>query len=41
MNKRATFVIGADRQILAAIGSELNMDIHADEALKVLRSTAA
>jgi peroxiredoxin Q/BCP len=41
MNKRATFVIGADRQILAAIGSELNMDIHADEALKVLRSAAA
>ncbi|KLR61238.1 Peroxiredoxin [Actinobacteria bacterium IMCC26207] len=40
-NKRATFVIGADSQILAAIGSELNMDIHADEALKVLRATTA
>ena len=41
MNKRATFVIGTDNRILAAIGSELNMDIHADEALKVLRATAA
>jgi peroxiredoxin Q/BCP len=41
MNKRATFVIGADNRILAAIGSELNMDIHADEALKVLRATTA
>jgi len=40
MNKRATFVIGTDRKILAAIGSELNMDIHADEALKVLRPSA-
>jgi len=37
MNKRATFVIGADRRILAAISSELNMDLHADEALNVLR----
>ncbi len=41
MNKRATFVIGTDNRILAAIGSELNMDIHADEALKVLRATTA
>lgn len=41
MNKRATFVIGTDNRILAAIGSELNMDIHADEALKVLRTTTA
>ena len=40
-NKRATFVIGTDNRILAAIGSELNMDIHADEALKVLRATTA
>jgi len=37
MNKRATFVIGAERRILAAISSELNMDLHADEALNVLR----
>ncbi|MEI7886558.1 MAG: peroxiredoxin [Actinomycetes bacterium] len=40
MNKRATFVIGVDGQILAAIGSELNMDIHADKALTVLRGEA-
>jgi peroxiredoxin Q/BCP len=40
-NKRATFVIGADRRILAAISSETNMDVHADEALDVLRSAAA
>jgi len=41
MNKRATFVIGDGNRILAAIGSERNMDIHADEALKVLRATTA
>jgi peroxiredoxin Q/BCP len=40
MNKRATFVIGADRRILAAISSEMNMDVHADEALQVLRAAA-
>lgn len=40
MNKRATFVIGTDQKILAVIGSELNMDVHADEALTVLRSAA-
>lgn len=40
-NKRATFVIGTDRRILAAISSETNMDVHADEALDVLRSAAA
>ena len=40
-NKRATFVIGTDRTILAAISSETNMDVHADEALSVLRSAAA
>ena len=38
MNKRATFVIGTDRTVLAAISSELNMDLHADEALSVLRA---
>jgi len=41
MNKRATFVIGTDRRILAAISSELNMDLHADEALTVLRAAAS
>jgi peroxiredoxin Q/BCP len=40
-NKRATFVIGTDRHVLAAISSETNMDVHADEALDVLRSAAA
>jgi peroxiredoxin Q/BCP len=40
MNKRATFVIGPDRRVLAAISSEMNMDVHADEALKVLRAAA-
>ncbi len=37
MNKRATFVIDTDRRILAAISSETNMDVHADDALRVLR----
>jgi peroxiredoxin Q/BCP len=37
LNKRATFVIDTDRRILAAISSETNMDVHADEALRVLR----
>lgn len=37
-NKRATFVIDTDRRVLAAISSELNMEVHADRALDVLRS---
>jgi peroxiredoxin Q/BCP len=36
--KRTTFVIGPDRRILAVIGSELNMNIHAEKALSVLRT---
>ncbi len=40
MNKRATFVIDTDRRILAAISSETNMDVHADDALRVLRERA-
>ena len=36
--KRATFVIDTDRTVLRVIASELNMDVHADEALAVLRS---
>ena len=40
MNKRATFVIGADGVLLGAIASEVNMDKHADEALTLLRSAA-
>lgn len=37
-NKRATFVIGTDRTILAAISSETDMDVHADDALTILRT---
>ncbi|CAN5576825.1 peroxiredoxin [soil metagenome] len=36
--KRHTFVIGRDSRLLAEISSEMNMDLHADEALKVLAS---
>jgi peroxiredoxin Q/BCP len=36
-NKRATFVIDTDRKVLAVIASERNMEMHADEALEVLR----
>lgn len=34
--KRATFVIGTDRRLVAEIRSETNMDKHADEALAAL-----
>ncbi len=36
--KRATFVIGPDRKILGVIKSEVRMNVHADQALDVLRS---
>jgi peroxiredoxin Q/BCP len=36
--KRATFVIGPDRKILGVIKSEVRMNVHADEALAILRS---
>jgi peroxiredoxin Q/BCP len=36
--KRATFVIDTDHTVLKVIASELNMDVHADEALAVLRN---
>lgn len=39
-NKRATFVIDTDRRILAAVSSETNFDVHADEALRALRERA-
>lgn len=39
--KRATFVIGTEATVLAAITSETNMDTHADEALQALRAAAA
>lgn len=34
--KRATFVIGADGKITEVITSEMNMTVHADQALKAL-----
>jgi peroxiredoxin Q/BCP len=36
--KRATFVIGTDRKILAVVQSEVRMSVHADRALEALRS---
>ncbi|BBZ60187.1 peroxiredoxin [Mycolicibacterium monacense] len=35
--KRTTFVIDTDRTVLEVFSSELNMEAHADKALKVLR----
>ena len=39
-NKRATFVIGTDGQILEVISNELLMAVHADRALRVLGDIA-
>ena len=39
--KRATFVIGADRRLIAKIASETSANVHADEALDALRSANA
>ncbi len=36
-NRRKTFIIGTDRRLVDVIGSEFNMETHADAALKVLR----
>jgi thioredoxin-dependent peroxiredoxin len=36
-NKRATFVIDTDRELLAIIESERDMEVHADDALEALR----
>jgi thioredoxin-dependent peroxiredoxin len=36
--KRKTFVIGTDHTIVEVIGSELNMNVHADKALEVLKA---
>lgn len=36
-SKRQTFVIDTDRTVIAAISSERDMEVHADEALAVLR----
>ena len=40
-NRRMTFVIGRDRRILEVIGSEMNMEIHADRALEALERVSA
>jgi thioredoxin-dependent peroxiredoxin len=37
-NRRATFVIGTDQHVLAAYSSELNMEMHADRALEILKA---
>lgn len=34
--KRATFVVGQDKRVIAAITSETNMNKHADDALAAL-----
>ena len=39
-SKRSTFVIGSDRRLLGSIHSELDMNGHADKALKILRDNA-
>jgi peroxiredoxin Q/BCP len=39
--RRLTFVIGVDRTILGVLDSQLNMDAHADGALRVLRERAS
>ena len=36
VTKRVTFVIGADRTVLDVVRSEVNMNAHADRALKAL-----
>lgn len=35
--KRRTFVIGQDRKVIEAIKSEMKFELHADEALRVLK----
>lgn len=37
-NKRKTSVIGTDHSIIELTGSDLNMDTHADTALRVVRA---
>ena len=36
-NRRTTFVIDTDRRILAVLDSQTNMEMHADQALELLR----
>lgn len=39
--KRRTFVIGQDRRVIEAIRSEMKFELHADEALRVLKKRQA
>jgi peroxiredoxin Q/BCP len=39
-NRRMTFVIAPDRQVLAVVHSEVNMNAHADKALEALAASA-
>jgi peroxiredoxin Q/BCP len=38
--KRWTFAIGTDRRVVAVVHSEVNMNVHADQALAALRRPA-
>lgn len=40
-SKRRTYVVDRDRTVLRVISSELDMQVHADEALEVLRHRQA
>jgi thioredoxin-dependent peroxiredoxin len=40
-NRRTTFVIDADRTLLAVLDSQTNMNAHADDALDLLRKRSA
>ena len=40
-NKRSTFVIDTDSTLLGMVSSEINMNLHADRALEVLRRRTA
>jgi peroxiredoxin Q/BCP len=39
-NRRMTFVIGADGRLLDIIKSELNMEVHGDRALEILKANS-
>lgn len=39
--KRATFVIGTDGKVTEVITSEMNMTVHADQALRALQGSSA
>ena len=39
--RRMTFVIGVDRRVLGTVASETRFDLHADQALQILRGGVA